>query len=162
MSAPGREFRESEYLGLGLMAVRSTTLIDKLLSGIQISEDEKHVLIRAQKFLFDVASGAKLVNSGVGSNVSATDSVRKFSYSVEPLQLLQQNMQAAEAQSMLEEIAQSVAQTVAEGMDESRRDDLQKAKSFFSELHKFLLELVETSKRRTGSSNFRAVMPTYA
>ena len=150
MSTPGQEFREVEYLGMGLLAVTSAGLIDRLLAGQQIDEDDKHTLMRAQKFLNDVASGAKLVNSGVSSNISAVESVRKLSYSVEPLQLIQDNMKAADVESVLERVAATLGQSLQSGVVAAQRADLTMAKSFFNALQRFLLNLVETDKRRTA------------
>lgn len=162
MSAPGQEFRESEYLGLGLLAVTSAGLIDRLLDGKPIDDDDKDTLSQAQQFLTKVASGAKLVNSGVGSHVSAIDSVRMLSYSVEPLQLMQNNMKAAEVESVFERVAATLEQTVHSGASQQQREDLTLAKAFFGELQRFLLNLVESDKRRTGDAGLRSVIPAYA
>ncbi len=162
MSAPGQEFQESEYLGLGLLAVTSATLIERLLSGQQIDDDDKYTLLRAKRFLADVSSGAKLVHSGVSSNATAVENVRKLAYSVEPLQLMQERIKADEVESVFERVATSLEESVEKGPQANLRDDLVMAKDFFSQLQRFLLVLVESGKTRTGDAGLRSAMPRYA
>lgn len=159
MSAPRQEFRESEYLGLGLLAVTSTGLIDRILSGEVLDDDDKHTLLRAKSFLHDVSSGAKLVTSGVSSNVSAAETVRKLAYSVEPLTLMQENLKAADVGVVFDRMADSIEHSLTVAPTPAERDDLAIAKDFFQQLQAFLLNLVESGKRRTGDlgSSLRAV-----
>lgn len=162
MSAPGQEFQESEYLGLGLLAVTSAALIDRLLSGQPIDDDDKYTLLRAKRFLADVSSGAKLVHSGVSSNATAVENVRKLAYSVEPLQLMQERIKGEEVESVFERVATSLGESVQNGVQADLRADLLMAKDFFSQLQRFLLVLVESGKTRTGDAGLRSAMPRYA
>lgn len=159
MSAPRQEFRESEYLGLGLLAVTSGELIGRILDGNSLDEDDKHTLLRAKSFLHDVSSGAKLVTAGVTSNVSAAESVRKLAYSVEPLALLQDQIKAADVDVVFDRMACSIEHSLIEVPSKEEREDLVIAKAFFQQLQGFLLNLVESGKRRTGElgSPLRAV-----
>lgn len=148
MSTPGSEFREAEYLGLGFLAVASSELLARLLAGQPIDDDDKYTLRRAKKFLEDASSGAQLVNEGVHSNVSAVETVRKLSYSVEPLTLVHEQIRAAEAGVVLQRLADSIKQAVdTEVID---RANLEVAKNFFRQLHIFFLKLTEAGRRRTG------------
>lgn len=149
MSAPGQEFREAEYLGLGYLAVSSSELLDRLIAGQQIDDDERHTLIRAQGFLRDVSSGAKLVTSGVQGNASAIDTVQKLAYSVEPLKMMQDEFRTADVGDVLEKVAKSIQEELTEP-GAADRSDLELAKNFFHGLHLFLVSLVESGKRRTG------------
>lgn len=162
MSAPGHEFQESEYLGLGLLAVTSAALIDRLLLGQPIDDDDKYTLLRAKRFLADVSSGAKLVHSGVSSHATAVENVRKLRYSVEPLQLMQEQIKSDEVESVFERVATSLEESVQKGAEAYLRDDLVMAKDFFSQLQRFLMALVESRKTRTGDAGLRYAMPRYA
>lgn len=159
MSAPGQEFRESEYLGLGLLAVTSSTLIDRILAGDGLDDDDKHTLLRATHFLHDVSSGAKLVTTGVSSNASAADSVRKLAYSVEPLAFMQAHLKEAEVGDVFDRVAKTIEHSLVTAPNADERGDLEIAKDFFYQLQAFLLSLVEAGKRRTGDigSAFSAV-----
>lgn len=159
MSAPGQEFRESEYLGLGLLAVSSSGLIDRLLTGGALDDDDRHTLLRAKSFLHDVSSGAKLVTMGVASNVSSADSVRKLAYSVEPLALMQDRIKAADVGVVFDRMANSIDHSLLAAPSQDEREDLALAQTFFQQLQSFLLNLVESGKRRTGDigSALRAV-----
>jgi hypothetical protein len=151
MSAPGLEFREAEYLGLGFLAISASELLERLLSGDKLDEDDKYTLKRAKRFLEDASSGAELVRSGVGSTVNAVDSVRCLSYSVEPLKLMQQQIKASE----VEKEFRTLAHAIAEAVDQSKieRGELALAKDFFRQLHFFFVDLAERDKRRTGFGN---------
>lgn len=162
MSAPGQEFQETEYLGLGLLAVTSAGLIERMLSGEQIDDDDKYTLLRAKRFLADVSSGAKLLHSGASANATAVESVRKLSYSVEPLQLMQERIKSDEVEFVFERVATSLERSVQEGAQANLRDDLLVAKDFFGQLQRFLLVLVESGKTRTGDAGLRSAMPRYA
>ena len=151
MSTPGNEFREAEYLGLGFLAVTSSELLDRLLTGQPIDDDDKHTLQRAEKFLKDVSSGAKLVTGGVSSNVSAVETVRKLAYSVEPLKLMQDEIQSTEVGEAFERMADAIEVALSGGtIDEAARNNLIVARGFFRQLHVFLIGLIETDQRRTG------------
>lgn len=150
MSAPRQEFRESEYLGLGLLAVTSTGLLDRILAGEQLDGDDKHTLRQATSFLHDVSSGAKLVTAGVTSNVSAAESVRKLAYAVEPLGLMQRRIKEAEVGDVLNRVANTIEHSLQTPPTVNERNDLEMAKDFFQQLQAFLLNLVESGKRRTG------------
>ncbi len=162
MSAPRQKFRESEYLGLGMLAVTSSTLISKLLEGGALNDDDKHTLRRASGFLHDVSSGAKLVTAGVSSNVSAADSVRKLAYSVEPLTLMQKQIKEAEVGEVFDRVATTIEVSLAAAPTQAQRTDLEIAKDFFQQLQTFLLNLVESGKRRTGSLGMEFVASRYA
>lgn len=151
MSAPGNEFREAEYLGLGFLAITSAELLDRLLAEQSIDDDDKYVLRRAAKFLKDVSSGVRLVTSGgVTSNVSAVDTVRKLAYSVEPLKLMQDKIQSAEVSEVFESMAEAIEAASLDSLAESERNNLAVAKDFFRQLHVFLLSMIEADQRRTG------------
>lgn len=148
MSAPSLHFREAEYLGLSFLAVSTSELLEQVLGGRQLDEDEKHTLLRARRFLEEASNGALLVTSGVHSNVSAADTVRKLSYSVEPLKVLQHALKAADADVALKQLAKSIEDVVqAHRLD---RDSLSIARDFFQQLHLFFVTLIEKGKRRTG------------
>jgi hypothetical protein len=150
MSAPGQEFRESEYLGLGMLAVTSSGLIDRILSGAPIDDDDRYTLSKAKDFLHDLSSGAKLVTSGVASNVSAADSVRKLAYAVEPLSQIQKQLKSADLGAELDRVADSLEHSLAAVPGPAERADLAVAKDFFQMLQSILLGLVEVGNRRTG------------
>ena len=149
MSAPGHEFREAEYLGLGYLAITSSELLARLMAGDQLSDDDKFTLRRAQDFLCDVSNGARLVTSGIQRNASASDAIQKLSYAVEPLKLLQEEFRSADVGETLEKVAGSIGNAL-QASDGADRTDLELAKNFFRELHVFLANLVEVGKRRTG------------
>ncbi|WP_125181306.1 hypothetical protein [Thiohalobacter thiocyanaticus] len=151
MSTPGNEFREAEYLGIGFLAISSSELIEKLLEGHQIDDDDKYVLRRAETFLNDVSSGARLVTSGgLNANVSAADSVRKLAYSVEPLKLMQDGIQSAEVGDVFQNMALSIEAALTNHIDEITENNLCAAKEFFHQLHVFIMSLIETHQNRTG------------
>lgn len=150
MSTPGNEFREAEYLGLGFLAVTSSELLDRLLAGQEIDDDDKYTLGRAEKFLKDVSSGARLVTSGVGANASAVENVRKLVYSVEPLKLIQEGIQSAQIVDAFENMANAIETALTYQIDETQREILGIAKSFFHQLHIFLLDKIESEQRRVG------------
>lgn len=151
MSAPGNEFREAEYLGLGYLAVTSSELLDQLLSGVDIDDDDKYTLRRAKGFLNDVSSGARLVTSGVSSNVSAVDSVRKLSFAVEPLKLMHEEvLKSADLGEAFEKMANSIDAAIGNSLTNEDRNYLIAAKDFFRQLHLFFINLVEAGQRRTG------------
>jgi len=161
MSAPGQEFRESEYLGLGMLAVTSSGLIDRILAGRPIDDDDKYTLMKAKDFLHDLSGGAKLVTSGVASNVSAADSVRKLAYAVEPLSHLQKELNSADLGAALDRFADSLEHSLTALPGPNERADLAMAKEFFQMLQSILLNLVEVGNRRTGDLG-SAFRPTYA
>jgi len=151
MSTPGSEFREAEYLGLGFLALTSSELLDQLLVGQHIDDDEKYMLQRAAKFLKDVSSGARLVTSGgVTSNVSAVETVRKLAYSVEPLKLMQDEIQSAEVGDAFDKMADSIEEALSGVIEGAVRNDLIVAKDFFHQLHVFLVSMIDADQRRTG------------
>ena len=165
MSTPGNEFREAEYLGLGFLAVSSSELLERLLAHQPIDDDDRYTLQRARGFLLDVASGARLVTEGVSSNASATETVRKLAYSVEPLKLMQDEIRSAEVGSVFENMARSIE--VSLDIDPApKEEDLKNlgiAKDFFAQLHAFLVNLIEAGKRRTGSDlGLRVSLMDYA
>ena len=151
MSAPGLEFREAEYLGLSFMAITSSELIDGLLKGAQLTDDDKHRLRRAKKFLEDVSGGARLVTKGESSNVSATETVRKLTYTVEPLRLIQTKIRTTDAEEAFQRMADAIGKALdSEDFD---RSTLTVAEDFFHQLHISLVNMTEASKRRTGVSS---------
>lgn len=148
MSAPGLEFREAEYLGLGFLAISASELLDRVLNGGQLDDDDKYTLNRAKRFLEDASSGAEIVKSGVGNTVNAVDSVRCLSYSVEPLKLMQQQIKTSEVDKAFKMLADSIGAAVdAAKVD---RNGLTVAKDFFKQLHVFFVDLAESNKRKTG------------
>ncbi|MCU7904762.1 MAG: hypothetical protein KZQ76_02710 [Candidatus Thiodiazotropha sp. (ex Epidulcina cf. delphinae)] len=153
MSTPGNEFRQAEYLGLGFLAVTSSEILNRLLTGQLIDEDEKYTLRRAASFLKDVSSGAQLVNSGVSSNVSAVDTVRKLAYSVEPLKLMQDEIQSAEVEAVFKKMADAIEVALNSSAEVKASNDLIIAKDFFHQLHLFLVSLIEADQKRTGSDS---------
>lgn len=151
MSAPGNEFREAEYLGLSFLAVTSSELLDQLLAGKSLDEDDKYTLHRAIDFLKDASSGARLVNSGVSSNANALETVSKLSYSVEPLRFVQDSTGSSDIEAIIEEMVNSIEEAIANPVNANIDEiSLTNAKNFFSNLHVFFTDLVEASKRHTG------------
>jgi hypothetical protein len=148
MSAPGLEFREAEYLGLGFLAISASELLDQLLTGGQLDDDDKYTLNRAKRFLEDASSGAELVKSGIGSTVNAVDSVRCLSYSVEPLKVMRQKIKTSEVDTAFRTLAGSIGDAVDHAKID--RSELTVAKDFFKQLHFFFVELAERNKRKTG------------
>lgn len=161
MSAPGLEFREAEYLGLGFLAITSSELIKGLIAGHTINEDDRHTLLRAKRFLEDVSSGARLVTSGATSNVSAVDSVRKFAYAVEPLKFMQDHIRASDVGEAFPRIASAIQETVDSGHPVDP-ESLAQAMDFFRQLHAFLTSLAAAGKRRTGGLKIGSSPSAYA
>lgn len=149
MSTPGQEFRDAEYLGWGYLAITSAELLERVLAGQSLDADDAHSLKRAQQFLTDAASGAKLVQSGVPSNVSPVETVRKFSYVMEPLRLSRSDL-PPEVGSALDDMASSINAALQTGAQVDRTQ-LVFAKTFFQNMHHVLLDIVESGKRRTGT-----------
>jgi hypothetical protein len=150
MSTPGHEFREAEYLGLGYLAVSTSELLDRVLSGQRLDADDMDTLERARQFLSDVSSGARLVTAGTPSNVSPVESVRKFSYSVEPLGQMQENLRAADFGDAIDRMASSVGAVLEPGAHFNVAD-VTMTKDFFHQLHIFLVNMIEARKRKTGA-----------
>lgn len=150
MSAPGREFRDAEYLGWGYLAITSVELLERVLAGQPLDQDDAHNLRRARQFLVDAASGAKLVQSGVPSNVSPVETVRKFSYAVEPLRHVRHNLPPPEVGRVFDKMASSIDAALHQGA-QADRAELAFTKSFFQQLHHMLLDVIESGKRRTGT-----------
>jgi hypothetical protein len=163
MSTPGNEFRQAEYLGLGFLAVTSCELLDRLLAGQTIDQDDEYTLRRAESFLKDVSSGARLVTSGVGSNASAVETVRKLAYSVEPLKLMQDRIQAADVGNELDKMAAAIEAALSTSKVSIKKEELTNAKDFFRGLHTFLSGLIESGQRRTGiDKSFGATLMGHA
>ncbi|MFV1976002.1 MAG: hypothetical protein ACC651_09655 [Candidatus Scalindua sp.] len=151
MSTPGNEFREAEYLGLGFLAVTSSEILNQLLDGQPVDEDDKHTLRRAEKFLRDVSSGAQIVTSGgVNSNVSSVDTVRKLAFSVEPLKLMQEQIRTAAVGEVFNSMASSIEDSLTGDISEAMSSNLILARDFFIQLNVFLMGLIDSDQRRTG------------
>lgn len=162
MSTPGQEFRDADYLGYGYLAITSAELLERLLAGQALDGDEAHNLKRARQFLVDAASGAKLVQSGVPSNVSPVETVRKFSYVMEPLRMSRHDLPPPDVGSVLEGMATSIDAALQAGIQPDRAQ-LVFAKTFFQHMHEVLLDIVESGKRRTGTDfSFGATMTAFA
>jgi hypothetical protein len=150
MSTPGQEFRDADYLGWGYLAITSAELLERVLAGQQLDMDDAHSLKRARQFLIDAASGAKLVQSGVPSNVSPVETVRKFSYVMEPLRLSRRDLPPPEVGKALDDMASSIDAALAAGA-QADTAQLKLTKTFFMNMHHMLLDIVESGKRRTGT-----------
>lgn len=150
MSTPGQEFRDADYLGWGYLAITSVELLERVLAGQSLDADDAHILKRARQFLIDAASGAKLVQSGVPSNVSPVETVRKFSYVMEPLRLSRSDLPPPEVGSVLDGMASSIDAALQRGA-QADRAQLLFAKTFFEHMHHMLLDIIESGKRRTGT-----------
>lgn len=164
MSASGNEFREAEYLGLGFLAVTSSELLDQFLHGQSIEdEDDRYTLRRAETFLREVSNGARLVTSGVSSDASAIETVRKLTYSVEPLKLIQDGIRSADVGQTFEDMAHAIDSAVTGDMDQAERGSLVAAMNFFRQLHVFLIAQIEANQRRTsGDWSFGPTPPVHA
>lgn len=153
MSTPDGNFRETEYLGLGFLAVKSSLLLSKLLEGQNINDDDKYTLKRAQDFLTDVSSGARLVTSGSSTNANAIDSVRKLSYSVEPIKLMHEQIHAAEVEDVFKGMASAIELAInSPNPANLQENELTRATEFFKVLHTSLFNLVENNQKRLGSN----------
>lgn len=162
MSTPGQEFRDAEYLGWGYLAITSVELLERFLAGQALDQDDAHNLERARQFLIDAASGAKLVQSGVPSNVSPVETVRKFSYVMEPLRQIQHDLATPEVGLVLDKMATSIDAALHQG-GQPDRAQLAFAKAFFQHMHYMLLDIIESGKRRTGTNfSFGASMMSHA
>lgn len=162
MSTPGQEFRDAEYLGWDYLAITSVELLERVLAGQALDQDDAHNLDRARQFLIDAASGAKLVQSGVPSNVSPVESVRKFSYVMEPLRLARHDLPPPEVGAALDRMASSIDAAIHPGNPPDRAQ-LAFAKTFFQYLHHMLLDIIESGKRRTGTNfTFGASLMSHA
>lgn len=150
MSTPGQEFRDAEYLGWGYLAITSAELLERVLANQPLDGDDAHTLQRARQFLVDAASGAKLVQSGVPSNVSPVETVRKFSYAMEPLRLSRHGQPPPEVGPVLDMMASSIDAALQPGA-QADRAQLAFAKAFFQHMHHMLLDIIESGKRRTGT-----------
>lgn len=162
MSTPGQEFRDAEYLGWGYLAITSVELLERALADQPLDMDDVHNLQRARQFLIDAASGAKLVQSGVPSNVSPVETVRKFSYIMEPLRLSRHGQPPPEVGPVLDMMASSIEDALRPG-GQADQAQLAFAKAFFQQMHYVLLDLIESGKRRTGTEfSFGASMMALA
>lgn len=158
MSAPGNEFREAEYLGLGFLAITSSELLDQLLGGGSLDEDDKYTLRRAIDFLKKASSGARLVNSGVSSNANALETVSKLSYSVEPLRFVQDKTGSADIEAVFNKMVTSIEVAMDNPTNSGIEiTSLTNAKDFFSNLYVIFTNLAEASKRRTGIDGLRSL-----
>ena len=161
MSTPGQEFRDAEYLGWGYLAITSAELLERVLAGQPLDQDDAHNLERARQFLIDASSGAKLVQSGVPSNVSPVETVRKFSYVMEPLRLSRHGLPPPEVGPVLDKMASSIDAVLQPGA-QADHAQLAFAKTFFQHMHHMLLDIIESGKRRTGTDfSFGASMMAY-
>ena len=162
MSTPGQEIRDAEYLGLGYLAITSAELLERVLSGQPMDLDDAHNLTRARQFLVDAASGAKLVASGVPSNVSPVETVRKFSYAVEPFRQVQHGVPPPDVGPFLEKMASAI-DAALHNDPQVDRPQLEVAQSFFKFLHRMFLDVIESRRRRTGGDfSFGASMMAHA
>ena len=153
MSTPDGNFRETEYLGLGFLAVKSSLLLSTLLEGHPINDDDKYTLKRAQDFLTDVSSGARLVTSGSSTNANAIESVRKLSYSVEPIRLMHEQICAAEVEDVFKGMASAIESAITSTNPvDLKKNELNRATEFFKVLHISLFNLVENNQKRLGSN----------
>lgn len=153
MSTPDSNFRETEYLGLGFLAVKSSVLLSRILEGQGINDDDKYTLKRAQDFLTEVSSGARLVNSGNSTNANAIESVRKLSYSVEPIRLMHEQIRAAEVEGIFNDMASAIESAIkSPNPEDLKKNELNRATEFFKALHTSLLNLVENNQKRFGSN----------
>lgn len=150
MSTPGLEFHDAEYLGWGYLAITSVELLDRVLGGQHLDADDAHNLKRAQKFLVDAASGAKLVTAGVPSHASPVETVRTFSYAVKPLRQVRNDVPPPEVGAALDRMASSIDTALRQGAPVDSAQ-LTFARDFFKQLHHLLLDIVESGKRRTGA-----------
>ncbi|ADI28410.1 hypothetical protein [Methylotenera versatilis] len=153
MSTPDGNFRETEYLGLGFLAVKSSVLLSRILQGQDINDDDKYILKRAQDFLTEVSSGARLVNSGNSTNANAIESVRKLSYSVEPIKLMHEQIRATEVEGVFNDMASAIESAIASpNPADLKENELNRATEFFKVLHLSLLNIVENKQKRFGST----------
>ncbi len=150
MSTLGQEFRDADYLGWGYLAITSVELLERLLKGEMLDEDDAYSLKQAKQFLIDAASGAKLVQSGVPSNVSPVETVRKFSYVMEPLRLSRSSLPTLEVVSTLDGMASSLDAALKTGAQADPKQ-LAFAKTFFQHMYHTLIDIIESGKRRTGT-----------
>lgn len=150
MSTPGNEFRDAEYLGLSFLAVSSSELLERLLASLPIEEDDEYTLRRAENFLKDVSSGARLVTSGVSSNACAVETVRKLAFSVEPLKFMQDRIKADDVGEEFEKMARAIETALSPNNSQIKVEELNNAKEFFRQLSAFLVGLVESGQRRIG------------
>lgn len=162
MSTPGQEFRDAEYLGWGYLAITSAELLERVIAGQTLDQDDAHNLERARQFLIDAASGAKLVQSGVPSHVSPVETVRKFSYAVEPLRHVRHDLLPPEVGPVFDRMASSIDAALHQGA-QADPGQLALTKAFFQNLHHGLLDIIESGKRRTGTDlSFGASMMVHA
>src|SRR5690242_9121774 len=112
MSAPNSLATEATYLSYGFLAAKASTFLARVLSRKQINDEAKESLLRAQKFLVEVASGAKLVKTGEQSEesgITALDSITVLGYAMDPIEQLQVVMKDEDIEKAFTRMANAIS-----------------------------------------------------
>ncbi len=154
MSAPGFETRTADYIGQGFLAVKAKNAIGAFLDGKPLSQGDKEVLLKAERFLKEIASGASLVATGKAMGFRPMESMLALDYAMDPIQRLRDLLENREVSEFFCEVAESV-QLGAQGdpgVLPAKEKMLRFAVSFFDTLYLSLSSTLDRSHHALGGN----------
>lgn len=155
MSATHYEANEAAYLKYGFLAAKSSKFIERLLNGERLDADADETLQRARRFLSEVSSGAKLVNTGVhpgASSLTPLDTMTVLGYAIDPIEQLHLVMNEEDIAEAFSHMAGAIATAMvsSDGLDEADKRYLGLAKQFFDYLYHSLISSIDRDRKLTA------------
>lgn len=154
MSAPVFETKAADYIGQGFLAIKAKNAIGVFLNGQTLTDSERDILFKAQKFLKDIASGASLVATGEVNGIRPMESMAALDYAMDPIQRLKGLLGDREVSDFFNEVAESV-ELGAKGAPDvlpAREQTLRFAVSFFDMLYLSLSSALNRNHHPLGGN----------
>lgn len=111
MSAPAFESKVADYIGQGFLAIKAKNALKAILGGKTLTVQEREVLLKAEKFLKEIASGASLVSTGEARGIKPMDSMIALDYAMDPIEHLRDLLGNREVSDFFNDLANSVGQS---------------------------------------------------
>lgn len=163
MSAPAFEVRAADYIGQSFLAIKAKNAICSYLKGNVLSQPEKEVLLKAHKFLKEIASGASLVSTGESKGFKAMESMAALNYAMDPIKNLRELLGDKEISDFFNEMADSV-ELSAKGSSSTQpaMEQMSHAVSFFDALYQSLSNTLDHNHHPLGGRPERNHALAYA
>lgn len=132
MSAPNIGLKRAEYFKYSILAIRTSSALNDVLQGKDLTEDERAVLTRAASFLKDISTGANFIAHGsFQEGFSPSRSVKALRQAMGPIMKLRVLIKDDDVASFFEQLTTAVSEVSKGHLANGASEQIQSAINFF-------------------------------
>ena len=153
MSLTKHTIRESNQLNYGFLSSRTFSVISKILNDVNLTDDDKTIMINAKCFLQEAANGALMITTGECHGQRPSQSINALNIASDPMINLQNLLGERDVSEYFQFLTDSLPLTDDNIYDQDllNKKNITEAQSFFNIMSKTLINNISKNLKHNGS-----------